>query len=53
MDPSAVNTGCASPPRSLAGAGVAEVGAVITDGNFPSERLFQRLGFIRLGEWRR
>ena len=38
--------------RSLADAGVAEVGAVITDGNTPSERLFAGLGFVRVGAWR-
>lgn len=27
------------------------VGAVITDGNTPSERLFARLGFERVGPW--
>lgn len=37
--------------RSLASAGVAEVGATITDGNTPSERLFAGLGFVRVGEW--
>jgi GNAT superfamily N-acetyltransferase len=38
--------------RSLADDGIAEVGAVITDGNTPSERLFARLGFVRVGTWR-
>ena len=38
--------------RSLADEGIAEVGAVITDGNTPSERLFARLGFVRVGAWR-
>lgn len=37
--------------RSLAAAGVQEVGAVITDGNVPSERLFTALGFVRVGDW--
>ena len=37
--------------RSLAADGVAEVGAVITDGNTPSERLFAGLGFVRVGTW--
>ena len=36
---------------SLAAAGIAEVGAVITDGNIASERLFAGLGFRRCGEW--
>jgi GNAT superfamily N-acetyltransferase len=36
---------------SLARAGVSEVGATITDGNLPSERLFARLGFARYGTW--
>ena len=35
----------------LAADGVAEVGAVITDGNVPSERLFTSLGFSRVGAW--
>lgn len=37
--------------ESLTAAGVAEVGAVITDGNTPSERLFASLGFTRVGPW--
>ncbi len=37
---------------SLANAGVAEVGATITDGNTASERLFVGLGFSRRGPWR-
>lgn len=37
--------------RSLAHAGVAEVGAVITDGNVASEALFTKLGFVRVGDW--
>jgi|RhiMethySRZTD1v2_1073278.scaffolds.fasta_scaffold288797_2 L-amino acid N-acyltransferase YncA len=37
--------------RSLGEAGVREVGAVITDGNTASERLFQGLGFVRVGSW--
>ena len=36
---------------SLAAAGVTEVGATITDGNEPSERLFASLGFERVGAW--
>jgi hypothetical protein len=36
---------------SLAAAGIAEVGATITDGNLASERLFTGLGFGRCGEW--
>ena len=36
---------------SLATAGVTEVGATITDGNVPSERLFARLGAERVGSW--
>lgn len=35
----------------LASGGVEEVGAVITDGNEPSERLFTSLGFERVGAW--
>lgn len=38
---------------SLAAAGVTEVGAVITDGNTASERLFASLGFERIGAWPR
>ena len=34
-------------------AGIDEVGAVITDGNRPSERLFTSLGFERIGPWPR
>ena len=37
--------------RSLADAGVTEVGAVITDGNAASEALFTNLGFERVGDW--
>ncbi len=37
--------------ESLANAGVAEVGATITDGNTASERLFLGLGFTRRGSW--
>jgi len=36
---------------SLADAGVREVGATITDGNVPSERLFANLGANRVGPW--
>ena len=36
---------------SLIAAGVTEVGATITDGNEPSERLFDSLGFERVGSW--
>ena len=37
--------------RSLAVAGVREVGATIPDGNTASERLFSGLGFERVGSW--
>jgi L-amino acid N-acyltransferase YncA len=37
----------------LRGAGHQEVGAVITDGNIASERLFASLGFVRAGAWSR
>ncbi len=37
--------------RSLARDGQSEVGATITDGNVPSERLFLGLGFARHGVW--
>lgn len=37
--------------RSLADAGIVEVGATITDGNVASERLFAQLGFSRRGTW--
>jgi RimJ/RimL family protein N-acetyltransferase len=36
---------------SLRDAGITEVGATITDGNVPSERLFASLGFERVGPW--
>ncbi|MEX0796208.1 MAG: GNAT family N-acetyltransferase [Acidimicrobiia bacterium] len=36
---------------SLRDHGVHEVGAVITDGNVASERLFTDLGFVRVGAW--
>lgn len=36
---------------SLHEVGVREVGAVITDGNTASERLFTSLGFVRRGSW--
>ncbi len=36
---------------ALARDGVADVGAVITDGNVASERLFRRLEFVRVGPW--
>ena len=36
----------------LASDGVEEAGAVITDGNVPSERLFTSLGFTRVAAWR-
>jgi L-amino acid N-acyltransferase YncA len=35
----------------LAADHVEEVGAVITDGNVPSERLFASLDFTRVGVW--
>lgn len=35
----------------LGDGGVSEVGAVITDGNEPSERLFTGIGFTRVGSW--
>jgi L-amino acid N-acyltransferase YncA len=37
--------------RSLQAVGVSEVGAVITDGNTASERLFTSLGFVRVRSW--
>ena len=37
--------------RSLADAGVSDVGATITDGNTASEQLFLGLGFSRRGAW--
>ena len=37
--------------RSLHAAGIEDVGAVITDGNTASERLFTGLGFVRVGAW--
>ncbi len=37
--------------HGLAAHGVDEVGATITDGNVPSERLFAGLGFGRIGTW--
>ncbi len=37
--------------QSLHDVGVREVGAVITDGNTASERLFTGLGFERVGSW--
>ena len=37
--------------ESLAAGGVHEVGATITDGNVPSERLFASLSFDRVGAW--
>jgi L-amino acid N-acyltransferase YncA len=36
---------------SLHEVGVCEVGAVITNGNTASERLFTSLGFLRVGSW--
>ena len=38
--------------RLLRVSGVTEVGAVVTDGNVASERLFDKLGFVRIGAWR-
>ncbi len=37
--------------RRLGAAGVHTVGATITDGNTPSERLFTVLGFAHVGSW--
>jgi len=37
--------------RSLHEHGAPEVGAVMTDGNTASERLFAELGFVRVGVW--
>ncbi len=37
--------------HQLYAANVDEVGAAITDGNVPSERLFTGLGFTRIGPW--
>ena len=31
---------------------IVDVGAVVTEGNVPSERLFLSLGFERVGVWR-
>ncbi|MCC7127406.1 MAG: GNAT family N-acetyltransferase [Microbacteriaceae bacterium] len=39
--------------RSLEAEGVRDVGAAITDGNIPSERLFASLDFQRIGPWPR
>jgi L-amino acid N-acyltransferase YncA len=61
IDPVAVGSGrkreglgraaVATSLRSLHEVGVREVGAVITDGNTASERLFTSLGFVRVGSW--
>ena len=58
IDPVATVAGCkrqglrtaavGSSLRSLHEAGAREVGAVITDGNTASERLFTSLGFVRV-----
>ncbi len=37
--------------RSLVDTSIDQVGATITDGNVPSERLFASLGFARVGPW--
>ena len=36
---------------AVADSGATEIGAVITDGNVASERLFAGLGFTRVGPW--
>jgi L-amino acid N-acyltransferase YncA len=61
IDPVAVDSGrkreglgraaVATSLRSLHEGGVGEVGAVITNGNTASERLFTSLGFVRVGSW--
>lgn len=38
--------------KRLHWSGVREVRATITDGNTASERLFESLGFVRLGPWK-
>ena len=39
--------------QMLADDDIVDVGAVITEGNVPSERLFSSLGFEQVGVWQR